>query len=183
MRRNIRPFRQPRVRLPTQHLQTYLTWYHRKDQQTLWSKQNNIILGDAIRHDGMASITEQTKLGPQSLHTIDRPHLGQLGYTPHQFLGMPEPIFPPTKPPWDKPSDISTTKEYSFQSIHIRKNKLHLRIFYMPSMLSGTNYRTSLTARYVSHWEDPLHLWFQQTVSPNLSFALANHLTNTRKTS
>jgi hypothetical protein len=27
--------------------------------------------------------------------------IDQIGYTANQFLGMREPIFPPTKPPWD----------------------------------------------------------------------------------
>jgi hypothetical protein len=40
----------------------------------------------------IATITEQN----YALIPISIDHLGWLGYTAHQFLGMPEPIFPPT---------------------------------------------------------------------------------------
>jgi hypothetical protein len=49
----------------------------------------------ATQTDTIATITERNyALIP---FTIDQ--LGRLGYTAHEFLGMPETYFPPTKPP------------------------------------------------------------------------------------
>lgn len=86
-------------------------------------------------------------------------HLGRLGYTVHRFLGLPVPIFLPTKPPWDKPSDLSSTDEF-FRKAH-KFAEASIPIY---------------LRRYLPHGNSV----FQQTVSLNFSLALAHHLANAR---
>ena len=49
-----------------------------------------------------------------TLIPITMDHLGRLGYTAHEFLGMPDRQNPPTKPPWYKPANLSKTNESQY---------------------------------------------------------------------
>jgi hypothetical protein len=60
----------------------------------------------ATQIDTITTITEHN----YALIPITIDHLGRLGYTAHEFLGMPEKQFPPTKPPWNKPMDLPPDK-------------------------------------------------------------------------
>jgi hypothetical protein len=42
--------------------------------------------------------------------------LGRLGYTAHEILGMPDTQFPPTKPPWNKPTNLSRKNEFAYKA-------------------------------------------------------------------
>jgi hypothetical protein len=66
----------------------------------------------ATQIDTIATITERNSaLIP---FTIDQ--LGRLGCTAHEFLGMPETAFPPTKLPWNKTTDLSRTNEFAYEA-------------------------------------------------------------------
>jgi hypothetical protein len=126
----------------------------------------------ATQLDTIATIVEQNyALIP---FTID--HLGRLGYTAHTFLGMPELIFPPSEPPWKKPTDISTTNEYSFKAFQFAQtspqNLLH-------SVNAAWREISQDTFGDTYHTATP-SIWLQQTLSLNLSTAIANHLSNAR---
>jgi hypothetical protein len=85
---------------------------NRSHLKSIRDKYQGRTTSSATQLDAIATIVEQNyALIP---FTID--HLGRLGFTAHKFLGMPTPIFPPTEPPWMKPTDISTTNEYSFKA-------------------------------------------------------------------
>jgi hypothetical protein len=122
--------------------------------------------------DTIATITEcNYALIP---FTIDQ--LGRLGYTAHEFLGMPDTYFPPTKPPWKKPTDLSRTNEYAYTAYTFAANSPQ-------HLLHGVNsiWRELSTDTYgdTYHTATP-SLWFQQTVSLNISIAIAKHLINAR---
>jgi len=126
----------------------------------------------ATHTDTIATITERNyALIP---FTID--HLGRLGYTAHQFLGMPDVIFPPTPPNWNKPSDVSTTNEFSFKAYKFAETSpqgllrcVNAVWHELSNDTYGDTYHTATPA-----------IWFQQNLSLNLSIAIANHLTNAR---
>ena len=61
----------------------------------------------ATQTDTITKITEREC----ALIPITIDHLGRLGYTAHEFLGMPDTTqFRPTKPPWNEPADLSRTQ-------------------------------------------------------------------------
>jgi hypothetical protein len=126
----------------------------------------------ATQTETIATITERNyALIP---FTID--HLGRLGYSAHEFLGMPTTPFPPTKPPWNKTTDLSRTNEFAYKAYTFaNKSPQHL--------LHGVNaiWRELSSDPYgdTYHTATP-SIWFQQTVSLNISIALARHLINAR---
>jgi hypothetical protein len=89
---------------------------------------------------------------------------------------MPPTTFPPTKPPWNKPADISTTNEFSFKAYTFAatspQNLLH-KVNATWHELSKDTYGDTF------HTATP-SIWFQQTLSLNLSLAIANHLRGAR---
>ena len=108
--------------------------------------------------------------------TIDQ--RGRLGCTAHEFLGMPETLFPPTKPSWNKPSDLSKTNEFAYKTCTFATNSpqhlLHgvTAIWREPS----TN-----TCGDTHHTATPsIYCWLKQSVSLNISIAMARHLINAR---
>ena len=126
----------------------------------------------ATQTDTIATITERN----YALIPITIDHLGRLGYTAHEFLGMPETHFPPTKPPWNKPSDLSRTNEFAYPAYTFAANSPQ-------HLLHGVNafWRELSTDTYGdTHHTTTPSTWFQQTVSLNISIAMAKHLSNAR---
>ena len=126
----------------------------------------------ATQTDTIATITERNyALIP---FTIDQ--MGRLGYSAHEFLGMPVTHFPPTKPPWNKPTDLSTTNEFAYKAYTFANNSPQ-------HLLHGVNaiWRELSSDPYgdTYHTATP-SIWFQQTISLNFSIALARHLVNAR---
>ena len=66
----------------------------------------------ATQTDTIATITKRNYI----LIPITTDHLGRLGYTAHKFVGMSDTQFPLTKPPWNKPADISRTNKFAFKA-------------------------------------------------------------------
>jgi hypothetical protein len=120
----------------------------------------------------IATITERN----YALIPITVNHLGRLGYSAQEFLGLPDTCFPSSKPPWNKPSDLSTTNEFAYKAYTFAATSPQ-------HLLHGVN----AIGRAISTdtYGDTFHtatasLWFQQTVSLNLSIAIAQHMTNAR---
>jgi hypothetical protein len=106
--------------------------------------------------------------------TIDQ--LGRLGHTAHEFLGMPETMFPPTKPPRNKTTDLSRTNQFAYKAYTFASNSPQ-------HLLHGVNtiWRELSTDTYGdTHHTTTPSTWFQQTVSLNISIAMARHLINAR---
>jgi hypothetical protein len=126
----------------------------------------------ATQTDTIATITERI----YTFIPITISHMGRLGYTAHEFLGMPETQFPPTKPPWNKPTDLSKTNEFAFKAYTFGTNSPQ-------HLLHGVNAigreLSSDTYGDTHHTATP-SIWFQQTTSLNISIAIAKHLTNAR---
>jgi hypothetical protein len=126
----------------------------------------------ATQIDTIATITERNcALIP---FTIDQ--LGRLGCTAHEFLGMPETMFPPTKPPWNKTTDLSRTNEFAHKACTFASNSPQ-------HLLHGVNAmwrELSADTHGDTHHTTTPSTWFQQTASLNTSIAMARHLMNAR---
>jgi hypothetical protein len=151
------------------HLAIFADRSHLKSMKEKYQGKNT---SSATQIDTIATITERNyALIPM---TID--HLGRLGYSAHEFLGMPDTIFPPSKPPWNKTSDLSTTNEFAYKAYTFATNSPQ-------RLLHGVNaiwrQLTSDTYGDTYHTSTP-SIWFQQTLSLNISIATAKHLTNAR---
>jgi hypothetical protein len=126
----------------------------------------------ATQIDTIATITERNcALIP---FAIDQ--LGRLGHAAHEFLGMPETAFPPTKPPWNKRTDLSRTNEFACEACTFASNSPQ----HLPRGVNAM-WRELQTDAHgdIHHTTTPL-TWFQQTASLNMSIAMARHLTNAR---
>jgi hypothetical protein len=87
---------------------------------------------------------------------------------------MPETTFPPTKPPWNKTTDLSRTNEFACKAF-ASNSPQHL--------LHGVNatWREPSTDTHGdTHHTTTPSTWFQQTASLNISIAMARHLINPR---
>ena len=136
-------------------------------------KYQGRVTSSATPTDTIATITERNyALIPIQ---IDQ-HLGKLGYTAHKFFGIPDTQFPPTKPPWNQPANISRTNKFAFKAnIFATNSRQH---FYTAWKPRGENCQ-------VAHMETPTTLPHPQYGSNklrslNISIAIAKHLTNTR---
>jgi hypothetical protein len=72
----------------------------------------------ATQIDTIATITKRN----YALIPFTIGQLGRLGCTAHEFLGMPETAFPPTKPPWNKTTDPSRTNEFAYKACTFASN-------------------------------------------------------------
>jgi hypothetical protein len=118
----------------------------------------------ATQTDTIATITKRNC----ALVPITIDHLGRLGCTAHEFLGTPATQFPPTKPPWNKPADLSTTNEFAFKACTFATNSPQ-------HLLHGVNAMwrqlSSDSCGDTHHTATP-STWFQQTTSLNISLAI-----------
>jgi hypothetical protein len=154
------------------NLKTLALFADRSHIASMKEKYQGKTTTSATQIDTIATITERNyALIP---FTIDQ--LGRLGYTAHEFLGMRETIFPPTKPPWNKTTDLSRTNEFAYEAYTFASNSPQ-------HLLHGVNaiWRELSTDTYGdTHHTTTPSTWFQQTVSLNISIAMARHLINAR---
>jgi hypothetical protein len=89
---------------------------------------------------------------------------------------MPETTFPPTKPPWNKTTDLSRTNEFPYKACTFASNSPQ-------HLLHGVNAtwrELSTDTHGDTHHATTPSTWFQQTASLNISIAMARHLINAR---
>jgi hypothetical protein len=94
------------------NLKTLALFVDRSHIASMKEKHQGKTTTSATQIDTIATITKRNcALIP---FTIDQ--LGRLRHTAHEFLGMPETAFPPTKPPWNKTTDLSRTNEFAHKA-------------------------------------------------------------------
>jgi hypothetical protein len=154
------------------NLKTLALFADRSHIASMKEKYQGKTTTSATQIDTIATITERNcALIP---FTIDQ--LGRLGHTPHEFLGMPDTAFPPTKPPWNKTTDLSRTNEFACKACTFASNSPQ-------HLLHGVNAmwrELSTDTHGDAHHTTTPSTWFQQTVSLNMSIAMARHLMNAR---
>jgi hypothetical protein len=147
------------------NLKTLALFADRSHIASMKEKYQGKTTTSATQIDTIATITERNyALIP---FTIDQ--LGRLGCTAHEFLGMPETIFPSTKPPWNKTTDLSRTNEFAYKACTFASNSPR-------HLLHGVDaiWRELSTNTYGdTHHTTTPSAWFQQTVSLNISIAMA----------
>jgi hypothetical protein len=155
------------------NLKTLAFFADRSHIASMKEKHQGKTTTSATQIDTIATITERNyALIP---FTIDQ--LGRLGHTAHEFLGMPETTFPPTKLPWNKTTDLSRTNEFAYKAHTFASNSPQ-------HLLHGVNAtwrELSTDTHGDTHHVTTPSTWFQQTASLNMSIAMARHfLTNAK---
>ena len=136
-------------------------------------KYQSKTMSSATQTDTIATITERNYV-----LTIVIDHLGRLEYTAHEFLGMPDAQFPPTKPPWNKPANLSKTNKFAFEAYMFATNLPH----HLPQGVNAIWRELSSNAYGDTQHAAKPSIWFQQNTSLSISIVIAKHLTKARST-